>query len=81
MRTISVNFPDQVQVDDLEVKMLIAGSLYEKGRLSAGQAATVVGLSKTVFIELLSKYGFSVSQLSIEVIEADVQALRSWVKS
>ena len=40
--------------------MLLAAKLYERGILSAGQAAEVAGLSKRAFIELLGKYGVSV---------------------
>lgn len=40
--------------------MVLAAKLYERGILTAGQAAEMVGLSKRAFIELLSKYGVSV---------------------
>ena len=40
--------------------MVLAAKLYERGILSAGQAAEMVGLSKRAFVELLSKYGVSV---------------------
>lgn len=40
--------------------MMLAAKLYERGILSAGQAAEMVGLSKRAFVELLGKYGVSV---------------------
>ena len=58
--TIELTLPKTVDVSDFELKMIIAAKLYELGRLSAGQAAEVAGLSKRAFIELLGKYNVSV---------------------
>jgi predicted HTH domain antitoxin len=49
MRTILLNIPDSVDLDDREVKMLLASRLYEKGKLTLGQASELVGLSKSTF--------------------------------
>ena len=56
MKTIQLNIPDTVDLDDREAKMLLASRLYEKGKLTLGQAADLVGLSKRAFMELLSDY-------------------------
>lgn len=58
--TIELTLPKTVDVSDFELKMIIAAKLYELGRLSAGQAAEVAGLSKRAFIELLGKYNVPV---------------------
>ena len=55
-----VNIPDTVDFDDREALMAIASRLYEKGKLSVGQAAELVGLSKSAFMEILTNYGVSV---------------------
>lgn len=60
MKVITLNIPDSVNVDDKEAAMLLAASLYEKGKLSLGQAAEVAGLSKRTFAELLGRYGVSI---------------------
>jgi predicted HTH domain antitoxin len=60
MKTITINIPDTVQIDDKEALMAIASRLYEKGKLSLGQAAELVGLSKSTFMEMLNAYGVSV---------------------
>jgi hypothetical protein len=39
--------------------MYLAGTLYEKGKLSLGQCAQMVGISKRTFIETMGHYGFS----------------------
>ena len=44
MKTLTINLPDTVDFDDKEALMTIASRLYEKGKLSLGQAAEVVGL-------------------------------------
>lgn len=53
MKTLTINIPDSLELDSNEVAMLVATRLYEKGKLSLGQAAELVGLSKRAFAELL----------------------------
>jgi len=40
--------------------MLIAGKLYEQGRLLLGQAARLTGYSKRTFMELPGNYDISI---------------------
>lgn len=56
MKTIQLNIPDSVELNDREAKMVLASRLYEIGKLSIGQAAEMVGLSKRTFMELLGDY-------------------------
>ncbi|MEK6478453.1 UPF0175 family protein [Catalinimonas sp. 4WD22] len=73
MSVVSVNIPDHLQIDDFEVKMIVASKLFEEGKLSSGQAAEIVGLSKRTFIELLGKYGVSVFAYSYEELDEDLK--------
>ncbi|MFY0601491.1 MAG: UPF0175 family protein [Cyclobacteriaceae bacterium] len=73
MRTISLDFPSSIDFDESEIKILLAGELYERGKLSTGQAATLAGLSKRAFIELLGKYGFSLFSQSQDDINSDIE--------
>lgn len=57
---IVVQLPKKLGLSDFEIKMLIASKLYETGRITSGQGAEIVGLSKRAFIELLGKYNVSV---------------------
>jgi hypothetical protein len=49
--------------------MQLAGLLFEKGIMSSGQAADLVGISKREFIENIGKYGISVFGETIEDID------------
>ncbi len=60
MKTVTLNIPDTLEIDNNEVAMLVASQLYEQGRLSLGQAAEVAGLTKRTFAELLGRYNVSI---------------------
>lgn len=45
MRIVNFKIPDTVDLDDKEIAMLVASTLYEKGKLSLGQAAELAGLT------------------------------------
>lgn len=59
MRTISISVPEMSELDSAQLYMILASSLYEKGKLSLGQAAEVAKLSKRAFAELLGSYNVS----------------------
>lgn len=65
--------PDSFELDDREVAMLIATKLYEQGKLTLGQAAEMVGLTKPTFAELLSKYNVSIFNTPVSDISRDVK--------
>lgn len=67
MKTITINIPDSV--DELDVKMQLAAHLFEKGIMTSGQAADLVGITKREFIENLGKFGVSIFGESIDDIE------------
>lgn len=58
MKTLSLQLPDEV--NEKELKMTVAAVLFEKGILSSGQAATLVGITRREFIETVGLYGVSV---------------------
>ena len=70
MKTLTVQIPDNM--DEREAKMLFAANLYEKGFLSLGQAADLVGYSKRTFMELLGNYDVSVFDYSEAELEKDI---------
>ena len=73
MKTIVFNLPDTFDLNNNEATILFASALYEKGKLSLGQAAETAGLSKKTFMELLGKYGVSVFNQSTSDIEKDLE--------
>jgi predicted HTH domain antitoxin len=72
MRTLTINIPDIVDFDDKEALMAIASRLYEKGKLSIGQAAEIVGISKSSFMEMLSNYNVPIFNYPVEDLERDI---------
>ncbi len=72
MRTIKIIVPDSVDLKDSDFSMIIASKLYEDAKLSAGQAAEMVGLTKRAFIEVLGKYGVSIFSNSIDDLQSDI---------
>jgi predicted HTH domain antitoxin len=72
MRTIQLNIPDSIDLKDYDFSMIVAAKLYEDAKLSSGQAAQMVGLSKRAFIEMLGKYGVSVFSASVSDLHSDI---------
>ena len=72
MKTVTLNIPDTLDIDNKEVAMLEASQLYEQGKLSLGQAAEVAGLTKRTFAELLGKYNVSIFNYPASDLSRDV---------
>jgi len=72
MKTVTLNIPDSLDMDNRDVAMLVATQLYEQGKLSLGQAAEVVGLTKRTFAELLGKYNVSIFNYPASDLTRDV---------
>lgn len=75
MKTLTLNIPDSLDVDNQDLAMLVSTRLYEQGKLSLGQAAELAGLTKRTFAELLGRYNVSIfnypaTDLSRDVINA-----------
>lgn len=73
MKTLTINIPDSLELDSNEVAMLVATRLYETGKLSLGQAAELVGLSKRAFAELLGQYDVSIFNYPASDLSNDVK--------
>ena len=67
-----------VDFDDKEARMILASKLYEKGKLSLGQAAELAGYSKQVFMELLADYGVSIFNYSPDALEQDIKNAKDY---
>lgn len=72
MKTLTFNVPDTFEMDEKEVAMLIATRLYEQGKLSLGQAAEFVGMTKRTFAELLGRYNVSIFNYPSSDLSSDV---------
>ncbi|RLL89284.1 hypothetical protein CN13_06290 [Petrotoga sp. HKA.pet.4.5] len=73
MKTISINLPDFIDLNEKEIKLLIASKLYEEGKLSLGEAAQLAELSKRAFIEILGGFDISLFNYNTEELRNDVK--------
>ena len=73
MSVFKFQIPDSLKINSFELKMMIASKLFEDGRLSSGQAAEIVGLSKRSFVELMGKYKVSLFGYDYEELEEDLK--------
>ncbi|TVR78184.1 MAG: UPF0175 family protein [Chitinophagaceae bacterium] len=73
MKTIQIDIPDNLDLNEREIKMLLASRLYENGKLTIGQAAQMVGLSKKAFMEILVDYGVSIFNYPPSELDNDIK--------
>ena len=71
MKTISLRIPDSVDVDEKELSLKLLTQLYDKGKLTLGQAAKLAGMTKQEFMQILGKYEISIFGETLEDIERD----------
>lgn len=72
MKTLTINIPETLDLDNKDLAMILASRLYEQGILSLGQAAELANLSKRTFAELLGKYNVSIFNYPASDISRDV---------
>ena len=73
MRTLTINLPGTLDLDDQEAKMVLASKLFELGKLTLGQAAELAGYPKDTFMELLADYGVSFFNYSPDELAEDMK--------
>ena len=78
MKTILLNIPESLDLNDREAKMLLASRLYEKGKLTLGQGAEMTGLSKSTFMELLADYDVNLINHSSTDLDTDTDNAKSY---
>lgn len=79
MKTLSINYPESVlatlnlssETFEQEAKIALAVKLYELGRLTSGQAAALVGISRVGFLLNCPRYGAAAVQWDQEELEAE----------
>jgi predicted HTH domain antitoxin len=72
---LTIEIPDVPNVDLNEMKRILGAKLYEKGKLSLGQAAELAGMSKISFAEILNDYGVSLINYPVSEIVKDAAAI------
>jgi predicted HTH domain antitoxin len=73
MSSLTLNIPDTLNLDDKEIKILLASGLYERGKITLGQGAELAGVTKRTFMEMLGKYNVSVFNFPPAEISSDAK--------
>ena len=73
MKTVTVNLPDSVDMNQKDFLTFVAAKLYESGKLTLGQAAELAGYSKAVFMEIIGNYNVSVFNYPASDLHRDVK--------
>ncbi|MCG6141363.1 UPF0175 family protein [Leptospira mtsangambouensis] len=74
MKSLSFQVPDQIDLNEYDFKMAMAVKLYETGKISIGQAADIVNLSKSSLIDVMKNYGSSIlSGYSTDDLKNDLE--------
>jgi len=69
MKTLTVEIPESVEFSEFDLKMIVAGQLYQQDKLSSGPAR----IGKREFIETIGKHGVSVFSESISDLCRDIE--------
>ena len=71
MRTVTLKLPDNIELNEKEISIMLSAQLYNLGKMSLGQAANHVDLNKAAFINELGKYNVSVFGETLEELEQE----------
>ena len=77
MKTLAINLPESVELDNKELTIFIAAKLFEASTLTMGQAAEMAGLSIADFMDTLYKFNVSIFNYPASELESDVNQRRS----
>ena len=73
MKTLAINLPESVELDNKELTIFIAAKLFEASTLTMGQAAEMAGLSIADFMDTLYKFNVSIFNYHASELESDVK--------
>ena len=72
---LTLEIPDNLNIDSNEMKILLGAKLYQLGKLSLGQAAEFAGMPKASFAEILNNYDVSLINYPVSEIVKDAAAI------
>ena len=73
MKTLELQLPDDLDVDNKDLKCFMAAKLFEAGILSLSQAAESTGYTISEFMHSLNKYNVSVFNYPASDLASDVK--------
>jgi predicted HTH domain antitoxin len=72
---IELSIPDTaIDMQEGDVKLLLAGTLFERGLLDSGYAAKSIGMTREPFLEDVGKFDVSIFQYTTDDIRRDAYA-------
>ncbi|MCL2069746.1 MAG: UPF0175 family protein [Treponema sp.] len=79
---IILNIPPGIDLgfSEFDLKMHIGVSLYEKGLMSSGFAAEILGIDRADFILNMGKYGKSIFDISDEELKKDMDIAKQFIR-
>ena len=79
---IILNIPSDANLgmSEFDLKMTIGVSLYEKGIMSSGFAAEVLGIEREDFIRNMGKYGRSILEKTEEELKEDAVIAKQFIR-
>jgi predicted HTH domain antitoxin len=89
MKQIAVNFPEELALHlrmkskefDREIKKIALIKLYELEKISSGKAASILGMSRIAFLDLLNEYGVSIfGEIDDDEINEQLETIRKVTK-
>ncbi|MEJ5172238.1 MAG: UPF0175 family protein [Hydrogenothermaceae bacterium] len=57
---VVIDIPDELKLDEKDIKTATIIKLYELGKISSGKAAKILGIRRVDFIDLLGKYNVQI---------------------
>ena len=70
--TLILDLPEDVNLKEHDLAMIVAGKLFSERIISAAKAAEMVHVSKREFLESIGKYGYSFLNLTPEEVKQDL---------
>lgn len=88
-RTLHIPYPEALPQElgetpeafEDELRFLVAAKLYELGRVSSAQAATLAGVDRVAFLEALGRYRISVFNYPPEELERELREAQARARS
>jgi len=70
---VTLKLPDNIDLNEKEISIMLAAKLYDLGKMSLGQVANLFGLNKAAFMNELGKYNVSVFGETLEELEQELK--------
>jgi len=70
---VVIELPNELDLSETEIKVATFIKLYELGKISSGEAAKILGISRLEFLDLLGKYKVQISPDEEEELLKDIK--------